>query len=37
MLSDFMCYIKYLLFVLLGSAVGIGYVVRYTLIGRLTV
>ena len=28
--------IKYLLLVLLGSAVGIGYIVRHTLISRLT-
>ena len=30
-LSDFMCYIKYLLLVLFGSAVGIGYIVRHKL------
>ena len=28
MLSNFMFYIEYLLLVLLGSAVGIGYIVR---------
>ena len=32
MLSDFMDYIKYLLLVLLSSAVGIGYIVRNKLI-----
>ena len=36
MLSDFTDYIEYLLLVLLGSAVGIGYIVRHTLISRLT-
>ena len=32
LLLDFTGYIGYLLFVLLGSAVGIGYIVRYTLV-----
>jgi len=32
LLLDFTGYIEYLLFVLLGSAVGIGYIVRYTLV-----